>query len=206
MDTGHASRAASHTSREQHASHADHTGHEQMFRRRFWLSLALSIPVLVFSPMIQDLLGFRLPPFAGSEWIPFIFSVVIFAYGGMPFLRLAVPEIRSREPGMMTLISLAISVALVYSLAAQLLGLGEGFFWELVTLIDIISSDTGSRCAACSRHPALNELAPHADTAELLLADGNAHCCCRFPRCGPGAAGNRHSGGRSGFRRRIQRQ
>ena len=77
-------------------------------------------------------------PFAGSEWIPFIVSVVIFAYGGLPFLKLAVPEIRNREPGMMTLISLAISVAFVYSLAAQLLGLGEGFFWELVTLIDIM--------------------------------------------------------------------
>lgn len=54
----------------EHAAHADHTGHEQMFRRRFWISLALSVPVLLFSPMIQEFLGFRLPAFAGSEWIP----------------------------------------------------------------------------------------------------------------------------------------
>ena len=96
-----------------------------MFRRRFWVSLTLSVPVLVFSPMIQDLLGFRLPPFGGSQWIPFAFSLVIFAYGGVPFLRLAIPEVRNREPGMMTLISLAISVAFVYSLAAQVLGIGK---------------------------------------------------------------------------------
>jgi Cu2+-exporting ATPase len=178
MDThaGHnmPAEAASHTSREQHAGHADHTGHEQMFRRRFWVSLALSVPVLLFSPMIQDLLGFRLPPFAGSEWIPFLFSLVIFAYGGMPFLRLAVPEIRSREPGMMTLISLAISVALVYSLAAQLLGLGEGFFWELVTLIDIMLLGHWLEMRSVRQASgALNELARlMPDTAELLLADG----------------------------------
>jgi Cu2+-exporting ATPase len=63
---------------------------------------------------------------------------VIFAYGGTPFLRLALPEIRARQPGMMILISLAISVAFAYSVAAQLINLGESFFWELVTLIDIM--------------------------------------------------------------------
>jgi Cu2+-exporting ATPase len=127
-----------HTEHNEHAHHADHTGHEQIFRSRFWGSLVLSIPVLIFSPMIQEWLGFTIPTFAGSEWIPFIFSLAIFAYGGIPFIQMAVPEIRNREPGMMTLISLAISVAFVYSLAAQLFGLGEGFFWELVTLIDIM--------------------------------------------------------------------
>ena len=85
---------AEHAGHDEHASHADHTGHEQVFRRRFWVSLALSVPVLLYSPMIQELLGFRLPAFAGSEWIPFAFSLLIFAYGGVPFLRLALPEIR----------------------------------------------------------------------------------------------------------------
>jgi Cu2+-exporting ATPase len=127
-----------HIEHNEHAHHADHSGHEQMFRRRFWGSLLLSVPVLFFSPMIQEWLGFTFPTFAGSEWIPFVFSVAIFAYGGLPFIQMAVPEIRNREPGMMTLISLAISVAFVYSLAAQLFVLGEGFFWELVTLIDIM--------------------------------------------------------------------
>jgi Cu2+-exporting ATPase len=72
---------APHTGHEELAAHADHTGHEQMFRSRFWVSLALSIPVLIFSPMIQELLGFRLPSIPGSEWIPFALSLVIFAYG-----------------------------------------------------------------------------------------------------------------------------
>jgi Cu2+-exporting ATPase len=166
--------AAAHTGHEGHAAHADHTGHEKMFRNRFWVSLALSIPVLIFSPMIQHLLGFRLPSIPGSEWLPFALSLVIFAYGGVPFLRLAVPEIRNREPGMMTLISLAISVALVYSVAAQVLGLGEGFFWELVTLIDIMLLGHWLEMRSVRQASgALNELARlMPDTAELVLADG----------------------------------
>jgi P-type Cu2+ transporter len=130
------------TKTEDHSAHAghgtDHSGHEQMFRIRFWWSLPLSIPVLIYSEMIQMWLGFTPPSFPFSEWIPFVFSVVIFAYGGLPFLNMAVPELKDRKPGMMTLISLAISVAFIYSVAAQFINLGEGFFWELVTLIDIM--------------------------------------------------------------------
>jgi P-type Cu2+ transporter len=125
-----------------HAAHAghstDHTGHEQMFRVRFWWSLLLSIPVLLYSEMVRMWLGFSPPSFPFHEWIPFVFSVIIFAYGGVPFLQMAVPELQERKPGMMTLISLAISVAFIYSVAAQFVSLGEGFFWELVTLIDIM--------------------------------------------------------------------
>jgi len=166
--------AAAAMNHEGHSAHADHTGHEQMFRRRFWVSLALSVPVLIFSPMIQDLLGFRLPALPGSEWIPFGFSLVIFAYGGIPFLRLAMPELRSREPGMMTLISLAITVAFLYSLAAQILGLGEGFFWELVTLIDIMLLGHWLEMRSVRQASgALNELARlMPDTAEVVLAEG----------------------------------
>lgn len=164
-----------HAAHGEHAAHADHTGHEQMFRRRFWISLALSIPVLAFSPMIQELLGLRLPSLTGSEWIPFVFSLVTFSYGGTPFLRLALPELRNREPGMMTLISLAISVAFVYSLAAQVLGLGEGFFWELVTLIDIMLLGHWLEMRSVRQASgALNELAKlMPDTAELVRADGS---------------------------------
>jgi Cu2+-exporting ATPase len=176
MHAGHIMTAetAAHTGHEGHAAHADHTGHEKMFRNRFWVSLALSIPVLIFSPMIQVLLGIRMPSIPGGEWIPFALSLAIFAYGGVPFLRLAVPEIRSREPGMMTLISLAISVALVYSLAAQVLSLGEGFFWELVTLIDIMLLGHWLEMRSVRQASgALNELARlMPDTAELVLADG----------------------------------
>ena len=120
------------------AAHADHSGHEQMFRKRFWISLALSIPVLLYSPMLQMLLGFTMPPIPGIEWITLGLAVIVFVYGGLPFVRMAVPEVRNRQPGMMTLISLAISVAFIYSVLAQLANLGEGFFWELVTLIDVM--------------------------------------------------------------------
>ena len=129
---------AGHSEHNGHAHHADHTGHEQMFRSRFWGSLLLSIPVLAFSAAVQQWLRFGVPSFAGSNWIPFVFALIVFVYGGIPFIRMAIPEILDREPGMMTLISLAISVSLLYSLAAQIFGLGEGFFWELVTLIDIM--------------------------------------------------------------------
>jgi Cu2+-exporting ATPase len=158
----------------QHAAHADHAGHEQMFRLRFWGSLGLSIPVLIFSPVIQALLRFGVPSFPGSAWIPFAFALIIFAYGGVPFVRMAVPEIRNREPGMMTLITLAISVAFVYSLAAQVLNLGEGFFWELVTLIDIMLLGHWLEMRSVRQASgALNELARlMPDRAERVRADG----------------------------------
>lgn len=127
-----------HDSHGGHAAHADHSGHEDMFRVRFWVSLALSIPVLAYSEMLQMWLGFTAPRFPSSEWVAPLFGVAVFIYGGLPFLDMARPELRNRQPGMMLLISLAISVSFVYSLAAVLFSLGESFFWELVTLIDIM--------------------------------------------------------------------
>jgi P-type Cu2+ transporter len=154
-----------------HAGHGtDHTGHEQMFRTRFWWCLLLSIPVLLYSEMIQMWLGFRPPVFPFSGWIPFVFSIVIFLYGGVPFLQMAVPELRERKPGMMTLISLAISVAFLYSVAAQFLDLGAGFFWELVTLIDIMLLGHWLEMRSVRQASgALNELAKlMPDTAERI--------------------------------------
>jgi Cu2+-exporting ATPase len=158
-----------------HGAHVDHTGHEQMFRRRFWISLILSVPVLLYSPMLQRWLGFTMPAFPGSDWIAPLFAVVIFLYGGMPFLRMAVPELRNRQPGMMTLISLAISVSLVYSLATLLLPGQEGFFWELVTLIDIMLLGHWIELRSVRQASgALNELAKlMPDTAERIHPDGS---------------------------------
>jgi Cu2+-exporting ATPase len=158
-----------------HEAHADHTGHEQMFRRRFWISLVLSIPVLVFSPTLQDWLGYAAPTFPGSEWITPIFAVIVFLYGGIPFLQMAVPELRNRKPGMMTLISLAISVAFVYSLASLFLPGQTGFFWELVTLIDIMLLGHWIEMRSVRQASgALNELAKlMPDTAERVLPDGD---------------------------------
>ncbi len=157
-----------------HGAHVSHAGHERMFRTRFWICLALTVPVLVFSPGVQDLLGYRIPAFPGGDWISPLFAVVIFLYGGIPFLRMAVPEIQSRKPGMMTLISLAISVALIYSLAALFLPKGDTFFWELATLIDIMLLGHWLEIRSVRQASgALNELAKLLpDTAERMRADG----------------------------------
>lgn len=161
-------------SKDDHAAPAghgtDHSGHEQMFRTRFWWSLLVSIPVLLYSEMIQMWLGFMPPMVPFGEWIPFVFSMVVFAYGGVPFLQMAVPEVRERRPGMMTLISLAISVAFLYSVAAQFVNLGEGFFWELVTLIDIMLLGHWLEMRSVRQASgALNELARlMPDTAERI--------------------------------------
>jgi Cu2+-exporting ATPase len=167
---------AGHDMRGEHAGHGvDHTGHEMMFRTRFWWSLLLTVPVLLYSSALQSWLGFSMPAFPGSTWIPFIFSLAIFGYGGLPFLKMAVPEIQDRKPGMMTLISLAISVALVYSLLAQLTNLGEGFFWELVTLIDIMLLGHWLEMRSVRQASgALDELAKlMPDEAERIQADGS---------------------------------
>jgi Cu2+-exporting ATPase len=157
-----------------HGDHVDHSGHEQMFRRKFWISLALSIPVLVFSPSIQDFLNYNLPAFPGSQWITPAFSVIVFFYGGLPFLQMALPEVRKRQPGMMTLISLAILVAFVYSLAALFLPQGKTFFWELVTLIDVMLLGHWMEMRSIRQASgALNELAKlMPDEAERIRDDG----------------------------------
>ena len=122
-----------------HAGHGvSHMGHEQMFRKRFWISLLLSLPVIFYSQGLQMMTGIMMPAFPGSQWLAPVFSVIVFVYGGVPFLQMALPELKNRRPGMMTLISLAISVAFIYSVATLFLPGQMDFFWELVTLIDIM--------------------------------------------------------------------
>jgi len=156
------------------AHHVDHTGHERMFRQRFWANLVLTIPVLLFSPMLQEWLGFSMPEFPGSRWVGPIFAMAIFFYGGVPFLQMAVPEVRNRKLGMMTLISLAISVAFAYSVFALLASPGSGFFWEMATLIDVMLLGHWLEMRSVRRASgALNELAKlMPDTAERILPDG----------------------------------
>ena len=155
--------------------HGGHKKHEIMFRNRFWVSLVLSIPVLVYSPTLKDWLGFTPPTFPGSRWITPLFSVIIFFYGGLPFLRMAVPELRDRKPGMMTLISLAIVVAFAYSLATLFFDAGSGFFWELVTLIDVMLLGHWIEMRSVRQASrALDELAQlMPDTAERVRSDGS---------------------------------
>ena len=145
-----------------------------MFRKRFWVCLVLAIPVLLYSSTVQNWLGFTMPTFSGSTWVTPIFAVVIFLYGGTPFLKMAPAELRRRQPGMMTLISLSISVAFVYSIFAYALDLGEGFFWEVVTLIVVMLLGHWIEMRSVRQASgALNELAKlMPDTAERVLADG----------------------------------
>ena len=158
-----------------HEAHVDHSGHERMFRQKFWVSLLLSIPVLLFSPSIQGWLGYSISSFTGSQWITPVFAVIVFLYGGVPFLKMAIPELKNRQPGMMTLISLAISVAFVYSLAALFLPNSMTFFWELVTLIDIMLLGHWIEMRSVRQASgALQELAKlMPDTAERIRADGS---------------------------------
>ena len=161
-----------------HGDHGDHggmhAGHEQMFRKRFVISTILSIPVLLYSETLQEWLGFSVPMFAGSEWITPVFAVIVFGYGGIPFLEMAVPELRDRSPGMMTLISMAITVAFGYSLASIVFPTTTAFFWELVTLIDIMLLGHWIEMRSVRRaSSALDELAKLLpDTAERLTESG----------------------------------
>jgi Cu2+-exporting ATPase len=165
---------SAHGNHTDHKAHVDHTGHEQMFRRRFWISLVLSIPVLLYSPTLQDWLGFSMPTFPGSQWVTPVFSVIVFLYGGVPFLQMAMPELRNRRPGMMTLISLAIIVAFVYSIATLFIPTGKAFFWELVTLIDVMLLGHWIEMRSVRQASrALDELAKlMPDTAERILPSG----------------------------------
>ena len=123
--------------------HHDHTEHHQMmikdFRRRFWISLIITLPILLLSPMVQELLGFE---FSLSEmadkYILFGLSTIVFFYGGWPFLKGLVEELKEKQPGMMTLIAVAITVAWGYSTATTFGLEGSSFFWELATLVDIM--------------------------------------------------------------------
>ncbi len=123
-----------------HGGH-DHSGHHAMmirdFRMRFWISLAVTLPILILSPMIQGILGYELK-FNYSEYLLFGLSGFIFFYGGWPFIAGLVDELKQKQPGMMTLIAVAITVAFGYSTATTFGLEGKKFFWELATLIDIM--------------------------------------------------------------------
>jgi Cu2+-exporting ATPase len=156
--------------------HDAHAGHNVgMFRSKFWLSLALTLPVVFWSGHIQMLLGYSAPVFPGSRWIGSVLATVIFFYGGGVFLRSAWGELRARLPGMMTLISLAIVVAFVFSWIVEL-GLIEAgaLWWELATLVTIMLLghwiEMRSISEAQGALKALARLLP--DTARRIGADG----------------------------------
>jgi Cu2+-exporting ATPase len=176
MSTGrHAHHAGAHVEQPSgnaaHAGHDKHAGHSvAMFRDKFWWSLALTIPVVLLSPDIGEWFGYSLPPLSGIEYGPAILGTIVFLYGGLAFIRGAVGELRDRQPGMMTLISLAIGVAFVTSWAGTV-GLFEvEIWWELATLIVIMLLghwlEMRSIAQARGALAALAELLP--DTAERV--------------------------------------
>ncbi len=123
-----------------HPGHQDHHAHMAAdFRKRFWISLVLTLPILVLSPMLQALVGLReVIGFPGDLYVLFGLASAVFWYGGWPFLKGLFNELKSRQPGMMTLVAVAITTAYLYS-SAVVFGLtGKTFFWELATLVDIM--------------------------------------------------------------------
>ena len=129
---------------DQHAAgagseHDKHEGHSpEMFRDRLWVSLALTVPILYFSEQFQAWFNYQAAEFAGVEWVNPVLATFLFIYAGAVFLKGGRNEIRDRAPGMMTLVSLAISVAYFYSLAVSLGVEGDSFYWELATLLDVM--------------------------------------------------------------------
>jgi P-type Cu2+ transporter len=162
-----------------HRGGGSHQGHMIAdFRRRFWICLALTVPVLILSPVIQQFLGLgdRLR-FGGGTYLLFAFSSFVFFYGGWPFFKGIIEELRKHSPGMMTLVAVATSVAYVYSSAVTFGVNGSVFFWELVTLIDIMLLghwlEMRSVSAASSALEELTRLMPA--LAHLINPDGSQH-------------------------------
>lgn len=169
----------SHHKMDEHKNH-DHSAHHghmiEDFRKRFWISLIVTIPILILSPMIQHFLGLKETlHFTGDSYVLFALSSFVFFYGGFPFLKGLFDELKKLQPGMMTLIALAITVAYFYSSAVVFGIKGEVFFWELATLIDIMLLghwiEMKSIMGASKALEELAKLMP--DEAHKIIEDGN---------------------------------
>lgn len=172
---------AAHDARSRRTTHDDGTTHDKhaghsvaMFRDRFWISLVLTIPTLIWEPMIQEWFGYNAPDFSGSQFMQPVFGAVVFLYGGWVFIEGAWRELRDRLPGMMTLISLAISVAFLYSVAVTLGLAGHPLWWELATLVTIMLLGHWIEMRSITQaEGALKELAKLLPDVALRLIDGD---------------------------------
>jgi Cu2+-exporting ATPase len=167
--------AGEHPGADGHSGHNQHTGHSAaMFRDKFWLSLALTLPVVYWSADVQHWFGYHAPVFSGARFIPAILGTIIFVYGGKVFIQGARHELSGRQPGMMTLISLAIIVAFAASLAATLGFFEVDVWWELSTLISVMLLGHWLEMKAVTQaQGALNALAALLpDTAERVTETG----------------------------------
>ena len=175
-----------HTPHQTHAGHGGHGDHVAQFRRLFWIMLVLAVPVVAFSGMFAMILGYTVPGLPGRAWVSPVLGTVMYLWGGRPFLTGAVSEIRSRTPGMMLLIGLAITVAFVASWGASL-GLLDhqlDFWWELALLIVIMLLghwiEMRSLAQTTSALDSLAALLP--DEAERVEGDPSSRS--RRPTCG----------------------
>jgi Cu2+-exporting ATPase len=154
----------------EHGGHDKHAGHSTaMFLRKFWISLILTIPVVLYADVLKTIIKWSLPEFPGMEYMPLVLGSIVFFYGGLVFLAGAVREIQGRLPGMMTLIGIAISAAYIWSVYAVFAG-AETLFWELTTLITIMLLGHWIEMRAVSgAQGALKELSKLLpDTAEII--------------------------------------
>ena len=160
----------------EHGGHDKHEGHNpEMFRDRLWVSLALTVPILYFSEQFQKWFNYQAADFAGVEWINPVLATFLFVYAGAVFLKGGRNEIRDRTPGMMTLISIAISVAYFYSLAVSLGVDGEPFYWELATLLDVMLLGHWIEMRSVqSASKALDDLAAMVPTVAHLVDSGGS--------------------------------
>jgi Cu2+-exporting ATPase len=171
----HAPQRGHATNRVAHSGHGQHAGHSAaMFRDKFWLSLVLTVPVVYWSADVQHWVGYHAPVFAGSRFVPAVLGTIIFVYGGKVFIQGAWHELSRRQPGMMTLISLAIIVAFAASLAATLGFFEVDVWWELSTLISVMLLGHWLEVKAVTQaQGALNALAALLpDSAERLTESG----------------------------------
>jgi Cu2+-exporting ATPase len=157
-----------------HEDHDDHEDHVARFRDRFWWSLALTVPTLVWGDLLQTWLGYSAPVFPGSEYVSPVFGTAVFVYGGRVFLKGAVDELKDRLPGMMTLIALAITVAFAFSLAVTFGFPGTPLWWELATLVTIMLLGHWIEMRSVSRASgALKELAELMPSTARRVTEGD---------------------------------
>jgi Cu2+-exporting ATPase len=159
-----------------HEGHDKHAGHSvAMFRRKFWVALLLTVPTLIWGEMVPDALGFTPPAVPGARWIPIVFGTAVYLYGGWVFLQGAWRELVDRRPGMMTLISLAITVAFVFSVAVTVGLGGMSLWWELASLVTIMLLGHWMEMRSISQaEGALKELAKLLPSTATRLVDGRA--------------------------------
>src|SRR5215207_9963109 len=189
---------ATHEGHTGHGGHDKHAGHDpEMFRRRFWLSLVLTIPLIVTGEMVMDWFNYSLD-FWGMDLLGAVLGSIVFWWGGWPFLAGGVAEVRERQPGMMLLISMAISVAYVASLATSLDWFDLDFWWELAALVTIMLLGHWQEMKAIGQAQgalaALAELLP--DEAERVTADGVGTEAVPLDALGPGDVVLVRAGGR----------